>query len=162
MFKSDDQLLFKKNILENSLITLKKTFPPSTSLIDHINLCPIPIPSRPRPLQSAPRRERYDTMPPTFFSKNVDLKLIDLVKENPVLYNPRHPKYTDSDTREVTWQKIGDSLSRPGKLFLFFYVLCQSSYYDLCVKLHVIVCFSTARTDISKNSVFYRLPTTRK
>ncbi|KOB75303.1 Transcription factor Adf-1 [Operophtera brumata] len=54
-------------------------------------------------------------MPPTFFSKNVDLKLIELVKENPVLYNPRHPKYTDSDTREVTWQKIGDSLSRPGE-----------------------------------------------
>lgn len=53
---------------------------------------------------------------PLPFNKSLDLKLIKLVKENPILYNTKHPKYMDFDSREVIWQKIGDSLGRPGEL----------------------------------------------
>lgn len=60
---------------------------------------------------------------PLPFNKSLDIKLIHLVKDNQILYNPRHPKYLDFDTREVVWQKIGDQLSRPGKLETFERIL---------------------------------------
>lgn len=60
------------------------------------------------------RRPATDTMPLPF-NKSLDLKLLKLVKENPILYNTRNAKYLDFDSREVVWQKIGDALSRPGK-----------------------------------------------
>lgn len=58
---------------------------------------------------------------PLPFNKSLDLKLINLVRENDILYNPRHQKYLDFDTREVVWQKIGDQLCRPGKFFEIFF-----------------------------------------
>lgn len=54
---------------------------------------------------------------PLPFNKNLDLKLLKLVKDNPILYNPKQSKYLDFDSREVVWQKIGDALNRPGELF---------------------------------------------
>ncbi|XP_034836769.1 uncharacterized protein [Maniola hyperantus] len=50
---------------------------------------------------------------PLPFNKSLDLTLMKLVKENPIIYNCKHPKYLDFDTREVIWQKIGDVLNRP-------------------------------------------------
>ncbi|XP_041983394.1 uncharacterized protein LOC121736340 [Aricia agestis] len=50
---------------------------------------------------------------PLPFNKTLDLKLLDLVKDNHILYNPHHPKYQDFDSREVIWQRIGDTLGRP-------------------------------------------------
>ncbi|XP_045779730.1 uncharacterized protein LOC123877228 [Maniola jurtina] len=52
-------------------------------------------------------------MMPLPFNKTLDLTLMKLVKENPIIYNCKHPKYLDFDTREVVWQKIGDILNRP-------------------------------------------------
>lgn len=67
---------------------------------------------------------------PLPFNKVLDIKLIHLVRDNQILYNARHPKYLDFDTREVVWQKIGDQLNRPGKSeislvprYLFYYYL---------------------------------------
>lgn len=56
---------------------------------------------------------------PLPFNKTLDLKLIELVKENNILYNSKHAKYLDFDAREVIWQKIGDALGRPGELRLY-------------------------------------------
>ncbi|RVE54934.1 hypothetical protein evm_000301 [Chilo suppressalis] len=53
---------------------------------------------------------------PLPFNKTLDLKLIEMVKDNPIIYNVSHPKHMDFDEREVVWQKIGDALSRPGSL----------------------------------------------
>lgn len=61
---------------------------------------------------------------PLPFNKALDIKLIHLVRDNQILYNPRHPKYLDFDTREVVWQKIGDQLNRPGKLEVSLTILC--------------------------------------
>lgn len=61
---------------------------------------------------------------PLPFNKTLDLKLLALVKENPIIYNSKDPKYLDFDTREVVWQKIGDTLNRPG-MFIFFCVYCR-------------------------------------
>ncbi|XP_013148920.1 PREDICTED: uncharacterized protein LOC106111398 [Papilio polytes] len=44
------------------------------------------------------------------FNYKLDLKLIQLVKENPALYDPTSAKYMDSNAREVAWQKIGDEV----------------------------------------------------
>ncbi|XP_026733526.1 uncharacterized protein LOC113497919 [Trichoplusia ni] len=44
------------------------------------------------------------------FHEKLDVKLIRLVRDNPVLYDFNHRKYMDFNTREVTWQKIGDEL----------------------------------------------------
>ncbi|XP_013148919.1 PREDICTED: uncharacterized protein LOC106111396 [Papilio polytes] len=48
-----------------------------------------------------------------FFNYKLDLKLIELVKENPALYDPNSAEYMDSNAREVAWQKIGDELQKP-------------------------------------------------
>lgn len=56
------------------------------------------------------------------FSEKLDIKLIKLVREHPVLYDYNDPKYMDFNAREVAWQKIGDSLEKPG-LFFTFYLL---------------------------------------
>ncbi|CAH2268427.1 uncharacterized protein LOC120634673 [Pararge aegeria] len=53
---------------------------------------------------------------PLPFNKTLDLTLLKLVKENPIIYNSKHPKYLDFDTREVVWQKIGDILNRPAQV----------------------------------------------
>ncbi|XP_075987283.1 uncharacterized protein LOC142983951 [Anticarsia gemmatalis] len=47
------------------------------------------------------------------FHEKLDVKLIRLVKENPVLYDFNNEKYMDFNAREVAWQKIGDELRRP-------------------------------------------------
>ncbi|XP_013148918.1 PREDICTED: uncharacterized protein LOC106111395 [Papilio polytes] len=47
------------------------------------------------------------------FNYKLDLKLIELVKENPALYDPNSAKYLDCNAREVAWQKIGDKLQKP-------------------------------------------------
>lgn len=49
------------------------------------------------------------------FRDKTDVTLISLVKQNPVLYDYNNPKYMDFNAREVTWQKIGDELKRPGE-----------------------------------------------
>lgn len=54
------------------------------------------------------------------FSENLDVKLIKLVKKHRVLYDHNDPKYMDFNAREVAWQKIGDSLEKPGTYILFF------------------------------------------
>lgn len=72
---------------------------------------------------------------PLPFNKNLDLKLLKLVKENQILYNTKHSKYLDFDSREVVWQKIGDSLSRPG-MFVFIHILYRIS----CSIEIIIVC----------------------
>ncbi|XP_023946298.2 uncharacterized protein LOC112051752 [Bicyclus anynana] len=46
------------------------------------------------------------------FHEKLDIKLIRLVKDNPVLYDHNHVKYMDFNSREVAWQKIGDELKR--------------------------------------------------
>ncbi|XP_026493599.1 uncharacterized protein LOC113398875 [Vanessa tameamea] len=46
------------------------------------------------------------------FHDKLDIKLIRLVRENPVLYDHNNAKYMDFNMREVTWQKIGDDLKR--------------------------------------------------
>ncbi|XP_045456603.1 uncharacterized protein LOC123666537 [Melitaea cinxia] len=50
------------------------------------------------------------------FNRALDLKLLSLVKENPIIYDSKNAKYLDFDTREVVWQKIGDSLNRPAQI----------------------------------------------
>ncbi|XP_026761274.2 uncharacterized protein LOC113520207 [Galleria mellonella] len=47
------------------------------------------------------------------FNEKVDIKLIQLVKDNPVLYDFNNAKYMDFNAREVAWQRIGDELKRP-------------------------------------------------
>ncbi|XP_028172150.1 uncharacterized protein LOC135084316 [Ostrinia nubilalis] len=47
------------------------------------------------------------------FSDRLDIKLIGLVRDHPVLYDLNHPKYMDFNAREVAWQRIGDELKRP-------------------------------------------------
>ncbi|XP_052753566.1 uncharacterized protein LOC128201238 [Galleria mellonella] len=61
---------------------------------------------------------------PLPFNKALDLKLLELVKDNPILYNSRHTKYVDYDAREVVWQKIGDALNRPGQV-------CKSRWINI-------------------------------
>ncbi|XP_059047742.1 uncharacterized protein LOC131843150 [Achroia grisella] len=61
---------------------------------------------------------------PLPFNKALDLKLLHLVKENPILYNSRHIKYVDFDAREVVWHKIGDALNRPGQV-------CKSRWINI-------------------------------
>ncbi|CAG9796241.1 unnamed protein product [Diatraea saccharalis] len=61
---------------------------------------------------------------PLPFNRALDLKLIAMVKENPIIYNSTHPKHMDFDEREVVWQKIGDALSRPGPL-------CKSRWINI-------------------------------
>ncbi|XP_045456607.1 uncharacterized protein LOC123666541 [Melitaea cinxia] len=46
------------------------------------------------------------------FHDKLDIKLIRLVRDNPVLYDHNNAKYMDFNMREVTWQKIGDELKR--------------------------------------------------
>ncbi|PZC72481.1 hypothetical protein B5X24_HaOG211105 [Helicoverpa armigera] len=48
------------------------------------------------------------------FHERQDIKLIRLVKEQPILYDVNHSKYMDFNTREVAWQKIGDELQKSG------------------------------------------------
>ncbi|KPJ14607.1 hypothetical protein RR48_04467 [Papilio machaon] len=47
------------------------------------------------------------------FNQKLDLKLIQLVRDNPVLYDPNNAKYMDCNAREVAWHKIGDELQNP-------------------------------------------------
>ncbi|XP_014359072.2 uncharacterized protein LOC106711287 [Papilio machaon] len=61
---------------------------------------------------------------PLPFNKTLDLKLIKLVKENNILYNSKHAKYLDFDSREVVWQKIGDALGRPA-------LVCKSRWINM-------------------------------
>ncbi|KPI95248.1 Transcription factor Adf-1 [Papilio xuthus] len=61
---------------------------------------------------------------PLPFNKSLDLKLIKLVKENNILYNSKHAKYLDFDSREVVWQKIGDALGRPA-------LVCKSRWINM-------------------------------
>ncbi|XP_068624643.1 uncharacterized protein [Battus philenor] len=61
---------------------------------------------------------------PLPFNKNLDLKLIKLVKENNIIYNTKHVKYLDFDSREVVWQKIGDTLGRPA-------LVCKSRWINI-------------------------------
>ncbi|CAH0731447.1 unnamed protein product, partial [Brenthis ino] len=73
------------------------------------------------PQQATPLRIAVVSRPsraamPLPFNKTLDLKLLALVKENPIIYNSKDPKYLDFDTREVVWQKIGDTLNRPATI----------------------------------------------
>ncbi|XP_013192562.1 uncharacterized protein LOC106136530 [Amyelois transitella] len=61
---------------------------------------------------------------PLPFNKTLDVKLLKLVKDNPMIYNEKHPKYMDYDAREVVWQKIGDELNRPGQI-------CKSRWINM-------------------------------
>ncbi|XP_049881564.1 uncharacterized protein LOC126377789 [Pectinophora gossypiella] len=61
---------------------------------------------------------------PLPFNKSLDIKLLHLVKEYPILYNPTHTKYVDFDSREVVWQKIGDALGRPAPV-------CKSRWVNI-------------------------------
>ncbi|CAH2060397.1 unnamed protein product, partial [Iphiclides podalirius] len=47
------------------------------------------------------------------FSEKLDLRLIRLVRDSPVLYDHNNAKYMDFNAREVAWQRIGDELERP-------------------------------------------------
>ncbi|XP_038219161.1 uncharacterized protein LOC119837586 [Zerene cesonia] len=47
------------------------------------------------------------------YSEKFDLKLMQLVKENPVLYDYNCPNYMDFNARTVVWQKISDELKKP-------------------------------------------------
>ncbi|CAD0206164.1 unnamed protein product [Chrysodeixis includens] len=70
-----------------------------------------------------PRHTTRGTMPLPF-NKNLDLKLLKLVRDNPILYNSKHNKYLDFDSREVVWQKIGDALNRPA-------LICKSRWINI-------------------------------
>ncbi|XP_053619007.1 uncharacterized protein LOC128680165 [Plodia interpunctella] len=59
----------------------------------------------PRPRRDMDRRK--------MFHEKLDLELIELVRNNEVLYDFNHPKYMDFNAREVAWQMIGDELKRP-------------------------------------------------
>ncbi|XP_053619008.1 uncharacterized protein LOC128680166 [Plodia interpunctella] len=61
---------------------------------------------------------------PLPFTKTLDLRLIKLVKDNPMLYDLKHMKYMDVDTKEVVWQKIGDELNRPSQM-------CRSRWVNM-------------------------------
>ncbi|CAH2060393.1 unnamed protein product, partial [Iphiclides podalirius] len=61
---------------------------------------------------------------PLPFNKSLDLKLLKLVKDNPIIYNPKNAKYLDFDSREVVWQKIGDALGRPA-------LVCKSRWINI-------------------------------
>ncbi|CAG4985149.1 unnamed protein product [Colias eurytheme] len=61
---------------------------------------------------------------PLPFNKTLDLKLLQLVKDNPIIYNTKHKKYLDFDNREVVWQKIGDALNRPASI-------CKSRWINI-------------------------------
>lgn len=74
-----------------------------------------------------------DDMPLPQFNKHFDIKLLKLVKENPILYNTSHSNYLNFDAREVVWQKIGDELNRPGKFFLILF--CQTIFGYMLVDL---------------------------
>ncbi|XP_035456931.1 uncharacterized protein LOC118280715 [Spodoptera frugiperda] len=56
---------------------------------------------------------RHRPVHATMFNDNHDIRLIRLVKQNPVLYDINHEKYMEFNSREVAWQKIGDALKKP-------------------------------------------------
>lgn len=53
----------------------------------------------------------------TLFTGPSNLELIELVKENPALYNPSHPKYSSFEAKQLAWKKIGETLQRPGNVY---------------------------------------------
>ncbi|XP_028026546.1 uncharacterized protein LOC114240275 [Bombyx mandarina] len=55
-------------------------------------------------------------MPLPRFKKSTDLKLMQMVKENPMLYDSGHSDYMNCDAREVIWQQIGDTLNKPASI----------------------------------------------
>ncbi|CAG9796240.1 unnamed protein product [Diatraea saccharalis] len=57
--------------------------------------------------------ERRQYFMSAMFHEKLDVKLINLVKDNPVIYDFNHSKYMDFNAREVAWQKIGDVLKMP-------------------------------------------------
>lgn len=69
------------------------------------------------------------------FTAKVDIRLINLVKANPVLYDYNEAKYMDFNTREVAWQKIGDELEKPGEYQYFSNI----SKYNYVVSYNIIV-----------------------
>lgn len=44
--------------------------------------------------------------------------LIELVAQNPVLYDTVHPGYKDKEFRDAVWQFIGQSLNKDGKQYI--------------------------------------------
>lgn len=48
------------------------------------------------------------------FSSEDEEKLIEYVRENPVLYNVKHPKYKMKQYRDRLWNEFGDTVNKLG------------------------------------------------
>lgn len=53
------------------------------------------------------------------FSLEQEERLIDLVKENPCLYDPKDALYKNRSYRDQQWIKIGQAIDKPGILLTF-------------------------------------------
>lgn len=45
-----------------------------------------------------------------------DVKLIELVRDHPCVFNPKHPRYKDANARENVWTEIGAQMKSTGKV----------------------------------------------
>lgn len=55
-----------------------------------------------------------------------DELLIELVRERPVLFNMKDPKYLNADWKGRIWQEIGHKMSVDGKFLNLFILLIDS------------------------------------
>lgn len=49
-----------------------------------------------------------------------DSKLIELVRDHPSIFNPKHPQYKDAYVRENVWTMVAKEMELPSKFFIFF------------------------------------------
>lgn len=49
------------------------------------------------------------------FTKEEEEQIIDFVKQNPLLYDPRNPNYKNRTSRDKLWNDIATSLNKSGK-----------------------------------------------
>ena len=83
-------------------------------------------------------------------------KLIDLVRHNPCLYDPKNPQYKDAIQTRNIWNSIGKALKITGwhifciynPLFhssdvIYFFSLCLSIFFSLSPKKSLIIYLTT-------------------
>lgn len=61
----------------------------------------------------------------SFFNKEKDEMLIELVKCNHILYDASHGDYKSNVLKHKVWENISKSLEIPGKLniYYFYYII---------------------------------------
>lgn len=60
-----------------------------------------------------------------------DSKLIELVRDHPSMFNPKHPQYKDAYVRENVWTMVPKEMELPSKIFIFFFYWVTVWHYQL-------------------------------